>query len=115
ERVPRLVDHGERDGRDGARLMEQHLRGVDARELRDVREEAVPQRKRVAGMQPAVDELVDGAEVQRAERVELPDAAEVEERVAMDDAGDVPERDAERETSERHAERRPRRRTCDRS
>ena len=77
------------------------LRRIDAGELRDEREPAVPERERVAGMEAAVLELVDGAQRERAEVVELPDAAEVEDHVALDDALDPPERGAERDAAER--------------
>ena len=69
--------------------------GIDAGDPRDEREEAVPQRERVAGVQPAVLELVDGAQVQVAELDELPHARLVEEAVAGDGALDVPEQPAE--------------------
>ncbi len=71
--------------------------GCDAAELRDEREERVPERKRVAGVQASVAELVHGTERERAEVVELAHAREMLERVAVDDAGHVPERDPEHE------------------
>jgi len=104
---PSLVDGGEGDRRDRARLVQHHLRRIDAGELRDEREEPVPERERVAGVQPAVRELVDRPDVQRAERVQLPDAAEVEERVAVHDARDVPEHGAEHEPCQRRRDARP--------
>ena len=55
----------------------------------------MPERERVAGVEPAVGELVDGVERERVERVELPHAREVEEPVAADLAGDVPEQEPE--------------------
>ena len=55
----------------------------------------MPERERVAGMQPAVLELVDRAEVQVAEVDELADARLVEQPVADDGAGGVPQEPAE--------------------
>ena len=55
-------------------------RRVEPGELRDEREEAVPERERVARVQPAVLELVDRAQVQVAELDELAHARHVEER-----------------------------------
>ena len=76
--------------------MENDLARVDAGQPRDQREERVPERKRVAGVEPAVAELVDGAERQPAEVLELPHAGEVEEVVAAREVrGDGPERDPE--------------------
>ena len=66
----------------------------------DEREPAVPERERVSRMEPAVLELVHRAQRERAEVVELPDAAEVEERVAVDDALDPPEERAEHDSRE---------------
>ena len=57
-------------------------------------------------MQPAVRELADVVQRQRAERVELPDAAEMEERVAGEGPLHEPDADAETETGDgerRHA------------
>src|SRR5207237_4007754 len=65
------------------------------RDLRDERVERVPEGERVAGMQAAVLELVDGAQMQVAEVDELAHPREVEEAVTGDDAGHVPQRDAD--------------------
>ena len=62
----------------------------------------MPEREGVAGVQPAVRELVDGVERERVERLELAHAREVEEAVAADLAGDVPEQDAEHRTRAEH-------------
>ena len=76
--------------------MQDDLARVDAGQPRDEREERVPEREGVAGVQAAVPELVDGAERQPAEVVELPHAGEVEEVVAACQVGrDRPERDPE--------------------
>ena len=64
--------------------MEHHLGRVDAADLRDERQEAVPERERIAGMEPAVGELVRALEREVVEREELLDAREVEEPVAAD-------------------------------
>ena len=66
-RAAHLEGEHERERREDARLVQHDGRRVDAAELCDEREPAVPERKRVAGMQPAVLELVDRAERQRAE------------------------------------------------
>ena len=61
-------------------------------------------------MEPAVLELVDGAQRERAEVVELANAPEVEERVALDEPLDPPEGPAQPDSGERdHAERSRRR------
>ena len=67
----------------------------------------MPERERVAGVQPAVGELADVLERQLVEREQLLDAGEVEEAVAADIAGDVPERDPV-ERADRSDEPRPR-------
>ena len=85
---------------------------IDAGEPCDEREQAVPERKRVAGVQAAVAELVDRAERDRAEIVELADAAEVEERVSLWLAREVPEREAEPDPGEQHELRRRLPRCC---
>jgi len=43
--------------------VQHHLRRTDAAHLRDEGEEGVPERERIPGMQSAVGELVDGADV----------------------------------------------------
>ena len=55
----------------------------------------MPERERVAGVEPAVGELVRAREGEVVEREELLDAREVEEAVPADLAGDVPQREAE--------------------
>ena len=75
-------------------------RGIESRDLRHERVEAVPEREGVARVQAAVLELVEGAEVEVAELDELADAREVEEAVAGDDARDVPQGDAEGGTAD---------------
>ena len=81
--------------------MQHNLRRIGAGELGDEREEGVPERERVARMQTAVVKLVDRADVEVAEGIELAHAAEVEEGVTVDDPGDVPEQDPEHEPGER--------------
>ena len=69
---------------------------VDAAEARDEREERVPEREGVAGVEAAVAELVHGAQREAAEVVELPHAGEVEEVVPTAQVpGEKPERDPE--------------------
>ena len=77
--------------------MEERGTRVDSGEPRHEAHEHVPQRERVAGVQPTVHELVHGLEPEVVERLELPDAGEVEEPVAVELPGDRPERDAERD------------------
>ena len=80
--------------------MEHDARRIDPAELRHEREESVPERERVPGMEPAVPELVDRPQGERAEVVELAHAADVEQRVAVDDSGNVPERDPEADSGD---------------
>ena len=94
-RHARLVGDDERDGDEHARLVEERGTGVDSREPGDESHEHVPERERVAGVEPAVHELVHGLEPEVVERLELADAGEVEEPVAVELPGDRPERDAE--------------------
>ena len=68
EREPRLVDDRERDRSDRARLMQHHLRRTDSADLCDEREESMPERKGIAGVEAAVRELVHRTDVQVAER-----------------------------------------------
>ena len=75
--------------------MEHDLGRVGERDLADQREERVPERERVAGVEPAVGELVHRREREAAELDELAHAREVEEAVAADLAGDVPEEEPE--------------------
>ena len=83
--------------------MEHDRVGVDSGQLRDQREEAVEERERVAGMEPAVAVLVDAPQRDRAEVDELAHAAEVEERVAAV-GRDPPERDSGREAERQDRE-----------
>ena len=92
--------------------MEHDGGGIDAGEARDDRHAAVPERKRVAGVEPAVQELADVVQRERVQRVELANAAEVHEGVAGQDVVDRPQRAAEDqpcgadgETDEPHARR----------
>ena len=75
--------------------MQDDVDRVGARDLGHEREQPVPERERVAGVEPAVGELVGAREGQVVEREELLDAREVEEAVPADLAGDVPQREAE--------------------
>ena len=95
ERPAGLETEDDREEREHARPMEDDLRRIDASDLRDEGEEAVPERECVAGMQSAVGELVRALEREIVEREELLDAGEVEEPVAADLAGDAPEEDPE--------------------
>ena len=104
ERVPRLVGEEQRKRHEHAGLVQDGKRGVDSGEPRHRRQEAVPEREGVPRMQPAVPELVERPQRERAERLELPDASEVEEPVPLHLAGDVPQRDAERGADEEDGE-----------
>ncbi len=85
----------ERQRREHRGLVQHDVGGVEKRDACDEREEGMPEREGVAGMEPAVRELVDRAERERVERLQLAHAGEVEEAVAADLACDVPERDPE--------------------
>ena len=95
ERPARLVGHEHRERREDGRAVEDDVDGIGTRDLGDEREEAVPEGKRVAGVEPAVRELVRAAEREIAEGEELLDPGEVEEAVAADVPGNVPEEEAE--------------------
>ncbi len=88
-------DRGE-DGRE----VEYDLLRVDAGDPRDEREEAVPERERVARVQPPVGELADPLEREPAELRELAHARQVEEPVTLDRARDAEEQDADGRASE---------------
>ena len=75
--------------------MDDDALGILARELRDQRDEAVPERERVPGMQAAVGELRDPVERELVEVEQLPYAREVEQAVAVDRGGDDPEQHAD--------------------
>src|SRR5207244_3024624 len=92
----------ERERREDARLVEDDRGRIDSADLRDEREPAVPERKGVAGVEPAVLELVDGAQRERAEVVELADATEMEERVAFGEPLDPPQSRTEPDSGERN-------------
>ncbi len=95
-----------RERREQRRLVANDLFRIEPREPRDEREEAVPEWKGIPGMQAAVLELVDGAQVQARQVDELANAGLVKQAVSDDRALDVPQ-----EPAEHHAEdpdRRPR-------
>ena len=71
--------------------MDDDLLGIGARDLRDEREEPVPERERVAGVEAAVRELRDAVEREVVELEELAGAREVEEAVAFDVPRNAPE------------------------
>ena len=85
--------HGERS--EHRRPVEDDVHRVGARDLCHEGEEAVPERERVAGVEPPVGELVRRVEREVVEGEELLDAREVEEPVAADVPGDAPEEDPE--------------------
>ena len=82
--------------------MEDDVDRIGARDLRDQREQAVPEREGVARVEATVGELVRAREGEVVEGEELLHPGEVEEPVAADVPGDVPERDAQRGTRREH-------------
>ena len=88
--APHLVREHEGKRGEDARLVQDDRARVDGGELRHERKPAVPERERVARVQPSVLELVDRPKRESAEVVELAHAPEVEERVALDDPLDAP-------------------------
>ena len=105
DRDPRLVDDRERERAEDAGLVQQHAARVRPGQPRDEREEELPERERVAGMEPAVLELVHRPQVQVAEREQLANAGEVEERVAVERARDLPDQHAGEDAEADHAQR----------
>ena len=93
---------GDRDGdrREHRRRVPDDGCRIESGEPRDEREQTVPQRKCVAGVQAAVLELVDRPQMQRRQVDELADARLVKEAVAGDRALDVPEEPAEDDADE---------------
>src|SRR6266536_1430920 len=59
-------------------------RRVDVAEPGDKSNSRVPDRERIAGVEPSVPELVDDIERAQVERLQLADAREMEETVAVD-------------------------------
>ncbi len=104
DRDARFVDDEERERREHGRFVHDDLGRVDARQLRDQREERVPERERVAGVQPAVHELAHAFERELVERQELPHAREVEQRVAGRLGEHVPEQHAGKDADPEHRE-----------
>ena len=102
QRPARLVDDEHRKRGQHRRAVEHDVHRIGARHLRDEREEAVPERERVAGMQPAVRELVRAPEREVAERQQLLDPCEMEEAVAADVPRDVPEEEPEQRARGEH-------------
>ena len=82
--------------------MEDDRGGVDSSEPGDEREERMPERERVPGVEAAVAELVHAPQRQSAEVVELANAGEMEEVVpARQVPGQEPERDPEPDPRDR--------------
>ena len=84
ERGAGCVGEHDRQRREDRRQVQHDDGRVDVGEPRDHRQPRVPHGERVARMEAAVAELVDDVERGQVERLELPHAAEVEERVAVD-------------------------------
>ena len=102
DRPAHLEDEHEGDGHENARLVRGDARRIDTGEPGHEREPRMPHRERVAGMQPGMPELPDVVQRERMERLELPDAAEVEEDVAGEGALHEPDADAEPDTRQAH-------------
>ena len=100
DRPAHLEDEHEGNGNEDARLVCRDARRIDACEPGDEREPGMPERERVAGMQPAVRELPDVVQRERVKRAELPHAAEVEEDVAGEGALHEPDTDAQADSSQ---------------
>ena len=105
ERVPGLVGHEDGERREHGRLVPHDVGRVDECDLGDHGEERLPEREGVAGVEPAVGELVHGREVQVAELDELPGAGEMEETVAADLACDAPQQQPEHDPGRPHGRR----------
>ena len=101
--LPRLVEERERQRRQNGRPVPPHRDRVDVRKPRDQRQEPVPERKGVTGMEASVLEFADVLEREGAEDLELADAGEVEERVPVEHRHE-PERDPERDPGRDDAE-----------
>ena len=84
ERPARLERHDDGERRKDRREVHDNLLGVFACDLRDERDEPVPERERIPGVEAAVRELGDALERERVELEELPHAREVKEPVALD-------------------------------
>ncbi len=80
--------------------MENDLLRVDPGDPRNEREEAVPERERVARVEARVGELADALEREAVELRELPHPREVEEPVALHGARDAEEEDADGRAAE---------------
>ena len=93
--------HDDRERNEQRALVLDDERGIDAGELRHRREKRMPERKGVAGMQAATDELVETPRTERPELDELADARHVERAVADQRPWrDVPEQQPEHEARE---------------
>ena len=83
ERPAGLEGDENRERREDRREVRDDPLRILARDLRDQRDEAVPERERVAGVQAAVGELGDPLERQVVELEQLPRTREVEETVTL--------------------------------
>ena len=83
ERPAGLEGDEHRERREDRRKVRDDPLRILARELRDERDEAVPERERVPGMQAAVGELRDTLEREVVELEQLPRPREVEQPVAL--------------------------------
>ncbi len=97
----RLEPHDRHERHQHGRLVQDDIGRIGARDLRDEREEPVPERERVSRVEARVGELVDPPEREVAELEQLAGPGEVEEPVTADLPGDRPEEQAEHGASGR--------------
>ena len=93
ERPAGLVRDDEREHGEDRREVDDDLLRIGARDLRDERQEPVPERERVSRVEAPVRELRHAVERQVVELEELAGAGEVEEAVALDVPRNAPEED----------------------
>src|SRR6185436_14052438 len=81
ERPTRFECHYDGERSQDRRKMDDDALGVLARDLRNQRDEAMPEREGVAGMETAVRELRHAVEREGVEAQELPCAGEMEQSI----------------------------------
>ena len=102
ERPAGLEGDENRERREDRRQVRDHPLRILARDLRDQREEAVPEREGVAGVQAAVGELGDPVERQVVELEQLPRTREVEEAITLHRRCRDPQEHADDRAPEEH-------------
>ena len=102
QRPARLERDHDGDRRQDRRKVDDDALGILARDLRDQRDEAMPERKGVAGMETAVCELGHAVEREGIEAQKLPCAGEVKQSVALNRrSGDPDQQPDDRAPEER--------------